>query len=122
MKTELSKVFPEDNDQQLIAKKDKKLGPRYFLTASWDKIVKQFNIHSRKKVNDYKAIHEDLISAITVTSDGKYFFTASWDKSVKQFDIHSRKKVNDYKRIHNDHITAITVTSDGKYFFTVSDD
>lgn len=34
METDLSKVCPADDNQELIAKKNEKIGPRYFLTIS----------------------------------------------------------------------------------------
>ena len=97
--------------------------PELLATANWSgkiKYLSQNNDGTPKLVNTFSA-HNDAVSQIKYSPDGKLIASAAWDKTIKLWDAETRKLINTLKG-HQDGVNSIAFTPDGQTLISGSED
>jgi WD40 repeat protein len=58
---------------------------RFVISASYDKSLKIFDLHTKQQVHHFENIHEERILSVTITS---------------VFDLHTKQQVHHYQNAH----------------------
>lgn len=79
---------------------------QFLISASRDKSIKVFDIHTKQEVHHFQNAHKgkivsikilsnclDWITSVAVTSDNKYIVSGSFDKSLKVFDFQTKQEI-----------------------------
>ncbi|MEG4915209.1 WD40 repeat domain-containing protein, partial [Microcoleus sp. B13-B6] len=64
--------------------------------------------------------HQDEVSSVSFSPDGKYIATASLDNTARLWDLTS-KLIQEFKG-HQDEVSSVSFSPDGKYIATASND
>lgn len=94
-----------------------------FTTGNWDgeiSLWRKNNGDSHKLIKTFLA-HDDAISQIKYSPDGKIIASASWDKTIKLWNLETGELVNTLTG-HNDGINSIAFTPDGETLISGSED
>lgn len=94
-----------------------------YAVADWDsnlELWQQKNDQSKKLVKKIKT-HDDTITQIKYSPDGKIIATASWDKTIKLWDTKTGKLVATLAG-HQDGVNTIAFTADGRTLVSGSED
>jgi WD40 repeat protein/uncharacterized caspase-like protein len=94
-----------------------------FAAADWDGKIKiwQNNLDGTQQLIRTLAGHQDTISQIKYSPDGKLIASASWDKTIKIWDTRSGNLINTLKG-HQDGINSIAFSSDSQTLISGSED
>ena len=94
-----------------------------YAAAGWNGKIKIWrnNSDGTQKLVRTLPGHDDTISQIKYSSDGKLIATASWDKTIKLWDGKNGTLVNTIQG-HQDTINTITFTPDHKTLISASED
>jgi WD40 repeat protein len=65
--------------------------------------------------------HTDVVSAVSLTADGRFAVSASWDNMLKVWDLPSGREVHTLEG-HTSLVRAVSVTADGRFAVSASDD
>jgi WD40 repeat protein len=65
--------------------------------------------------------HQDIVSSVSYSPDGKTLASASWDKTVKLWDVVTGKELKTLKG-HQDQGRSVSYAPDGKILASASDD
>lgn len=94
-----------------------------YAAADWHGKVNLWQTNAdgtQKVVNSWQA-HEDNISQIKYSPDGKLIATASWDKTIKLWDAASGQLISTLQK-HHGGVNSITFTPDGQTLISASED
>ena len=94
-----------------------------FATGNWDgniSLWRKENNGSHKLIKTF-ADHDDAISQIKYSPDGKIIASASWDKTIKLWHADTGKLVNTLSG-HEDGVNSITFTPDSKTLISGGED
>ncbi len=65
--------------------------------------------------------HEDRVTGVSITPDGRYALSGSYDKTLRLWDIEKGECVKIFSG-HEDKVTSVSITPDGKYALSGSND
>lgn len=87
----------------------------YALSASYDKTIKLWNIHTGKEIRSFSTIgNKSPIWSASFSPDGKYVVAGISDKVIKLWAIHSEKEIKTFSG-YTGIVYAIKFSPDGRY-------
>ena len=94
-----------------------------FATADWDGKIKIWrnNPDGTQKLTRTLPGHEDTVSQIKYSPDGKFIASASWDTTIKLWDVESGNLINTLQG-HKSGINSIAFSNDGQTLISGSED
>ncbi|MGD1920015.1 MAG: hypothetical protein ACFCAD_14650, partial [Pleurocapsa sp.] len=98
--------------------------PNSFATADWDGKIsfwRSNNSNNTQKLINTIVGHDDAISQIKYSPNGKIVASASWDKTIKLWNT-INNQLNHTLRGHEDGINSIAFSSDNKILVSASED
>ncbi|MEM7760538.1 MAG: hypothetical protein AAF298_20765, partial [Cyanobacteria bacterium P01_A01_bin.40] len=94
-----------------------------YAVADWDGKINFWRKNAdgtQKLINSWKA-HDDTISEIKYSPDGKYIASASWDKTIKLWSVATEKLIATLQG-HQEGINSIIFSPDSQYLISGSED
>jgi WD40 repeat protein len=85
-----------------------------------DEFLELWNISTGESLKTFKT-HQEPITSIVITPDGKYALSGSWDTTIKQWDIQTGKEVRTLKG-HLGIIATLEIGPNSKFIFSGSQD
>ena len=94
-----------------------------FATADWNGKINfwQENTNNTQKVINTLTAHQDSISQIKYSPDGKMIASASWDKTIKLWNVDTGELINTLTG-HTDGINSIAFSPDNQFLISGSED
>ena len=89
------------------------IGSIYTIDASWQNTIKIWEVETGDCVKTLRG-HEDDVTSVVFSPDGKYLASGSWDNTVKLWEVETGNCIKTLSG-HEDHVTSVAYGPDEKY-------
>ncbi|MCA2659044.1 MAG: WD40 repeat domain-containing protein [Microcystis sp. M049S2] len=90
------------------------------MSGSVDKTIKLWNVETGKEIRTLKG-HDDLVTSVNFSPDGKTLVSGSWDKTIKLWNVETGQEIRTLKG-HDSAVRSVNFSPDGKTLVSGSDD
>ena len=78
--------------------------------------------HWSKKCFFILADHDEWVTSVAFSPDGKHIVSGSWDKTVRVWDAHTGQSIMDPLKGHDREVTSVAFSPDGRHIVSGSRD
>ena len=91
-------------------------------SESYEKKVAQWDVETGKRICPPYRGHNNVISCIALSPDGKHVATSSWDETIHIWEKDTRKLVHGPLKVHKSWVNSVAYSPSGRYIVSSSSD